>query len=93
MTAIQKETLRIDEFMKLSDAAKLGYVQRTYPCGRDQKNEMWEYDFGVFEDHGCEICGKEHLKVYGTSDEREPKFCAECFVGISVDTDFVKEAA
>ena len=82
--------MRIKEFMGMADNVKVQFTQYTYPCGRNNGFEdVWTYDMGVFENVQCEDCGKENVKGYGTSDYREPKWCADCFIKISEDTDFV----
>lgn len=81
--------MNITEFMALPDVKKEEYTQLTRPS--NDPSDVWEYDFGVFNDRECEVCGDEtkHPVVYGTSDEREPKFCPKHFVEISQDTEFV----
>ena len=79
--------MRIKEFMGLKDEEKTKYMQLTYPA--KDKSEVWDYDFGVFEDRECEICGLIAKVAYGTADSREPKFCQQCFIEGSEETDFV----
>ena len=78
----------IYDFIKLYDEQKVSYIQITYPAGKDEQAE--EYDFGVFENVDCELCDAKNVKGYGTSDSREPKFCRDCFISISKDTEFKK---
>lgn len=82
--------LKVEAFIKLSNTEKVKFTQKTYPCGREVKDEVWEYDFGVFENIVCEDCQKENVTGFGTSDEREPKWCEDCFIKISENTDFIR---
>ncbi len=85
--------MKIKEFMELPDEEKIKYTQNTYPA--EDKAEVWPFDFGVFQSRECEFCAPEdmtkHVKVYGTADSREPKFCEMHFIKMSQSTDFVKE--
>jgi len=71
--------LNITQFMMLTDNEKQRFLNHV-----DSETFFDVRVFTVLEtkklDLACEVCQTRDEKLYGTSDEREPKFCRRHYV-------------
>jgi hypothetical protein len=91
-------TLKIAEFMQLGDNDMIKYQCRSYPRADGNKEEYNVHGIDIYYHGSCDKCGlcastteanDEIIKLIGTDDCREPRFCEPCYTEINLTSDFI----